>query len=52
MHIEVGATKKVQYFYWANTFDQRQIVLMDETGADTLHAYYQESLEEARRPSQ
>jgi len=52
MHIEVGATKNFKYFYWANTFDQRQIVLMDETGADTLHAYYQESLEEARRPSQ
>lgn len=52
MHIEVGATEKIQYFYWANTFDQRQIVLMDAKGADVLHAYYQESLEEARRPSQ
>jgi hypothetical protein len=52
MHFEVGRTKAFQYFYWANTFDQRQIVLMDETGTDPLDAYYQESLEEARRSSQ
>lgn len=52
MHIEIGSTKTFGYLYWANTFDQRQIVLMDETGADTLQAYYQESLEEARRSSQ
>jgi hypothetical protein len=52
MHIEVGTTKTFRYLYWANTFDQRQVVLMDEQGADTLHAYFQESLEEARRSSQ
>lgn len=52
MHIEVGTTKTFRYLYRANTFDQRQIVLMDEKGADTLDAYFQESLEEARRSSQ
>lgn len=52
MHIEVGTTKTFRYLYWANTFDQRQIVLMDEMRADLLHAYYQESLEEAERFNQ
>jgi hypothetical protein len=52
MHIEVGTTKAFRYLYLANTFDYRQVVLMDEKGADTLNAYFQESLEEARKSSQ
>ena len=48
MHIEVGATKTFRYLYWANTFDQRQLVLMDESGAEILAEYYQESLETAQ----
>jgi len=51
MHIEIGTTKVLTYFYWANTFDQRQLVLMDEKGAPTLRQYYQESLDEAHRTS-
>ena len=51
MHIEVGTTNTLQYFYWANTFDQRQLVLMDKSGAEILHEYYQESLEAARGSS-
>ncbi len=51
MHIEVGRTNTLQYFYWANTFDQRQLVLMHTSGAEILHEYYQESLEAARGPS-
>ena len=52
MHIEIGTTHTFQYLYWANTFDQRQLLLMDEKGARILHEYYQESLEEAHRSSQ
>ncbi|MDH5564040.1 MAG: methyltransferase domain-containing protein [Nitrospirota bacterium] len=52
MHIEIGTTMILTYFYWANTFDQRQLVLMDEKGAPTLCQYYQESLDEAHRSSQ
>ena len=52
MHIEIGTTHTFQYLYWANTFDQRQLVLMDEKGAQILSQYYQESLEEAHRSSQ
>ena len=52
MHIEVGTTNAFRYLYWANTFDQRQLLLMDEKGAEILNEYYQESLEEAHRSSQ
>ena len=48
MHLEVGTTNTFHYFYWANTFDQRQLVLMDETGAGMLNDYYHESLEAAQ----
>ena len=51
MHIEIGTTKAFFYLYWANTFDQRQLLLMDEQGAEILREYYQESLEEARNAS-
>ena len=51
MHIEMGMTKALFYLYWANTFDQRQLLLIDEQGAEILRVYYQESLEEARDAS-
>ena len=51
MHIEIGTTHTFQYLYWANTFDQRQLLLMDAKGAKVLNEYYQESLEEAQRSS-
>ncbi len=51
MHIEIGTTKTLFYLYWANTFDQRQLLLMDEHGGEILREYYQESLEEARNTS-
>ena len=44
MHLELGATKSLAYLYWSNTFDQRQLVLMDQERAHILKAYYQESL--------
>ena len=51
MHIEVGTTNTFRYLYWANTFDQRQLVLMDEKGAEMLNEYYRESLEAAQGSS-
>ncbi len=51
MHLEVGTTQSLIYFYWANTFDQRQLVLMDEAGRHMLNEYYQESLQDAQRAS-
>ena len=51
MHIEIGTTKALLYLYWANTFDQRQILLMDEQGGEMLREYYQESLQVARDAS-
>ncbi len=51
MHFEVGTTQSLIYFYWANTFDQRQLVLVDEGRANILHEYYRESLAEACRSS-
>jgi tRNA G46 methylase TrmB len=52
MHMEIGTTHMFQYLYWANTFDQRQLLLMDEKGAQILNEYYEESLVEAHRASQ
>ena len=51
MHVEVGTTKSFRYLYWANTLDQRQLVLMDEKGAEMLNEYYRESLEAAQGSS-
>jgi SAM-dependent methyltransferase len=50
MHVELGTTNGLTYLYWANTFDQRQIVLMDEERAHVLKAYYRECLDHAQGP--
>jgi SAM-dependent methyltransferase len=50
MHIELGTTKNLIYLYWANVFDQRQLVLMDEERADVLSAYYREALNHPQSP--
>jgi len=50
MHIELGNTKNLAYLYWANTFDQRQLVLMEVERAHILKAYYRESLEHPKGP--
>jgi SAM-dependent methyltransferase len=51
LHVELGTTNHLTYLYWANTFDQRQLVLMDEERAHVLRAYYRESLEQWDRSS-
>ena len=50
MHLEVGTTKSFVYFYWANTFDQRQLVLVDGQRASVLYEYFQESRDQAQGP--
>ena len=44
MHLELGETGAYIYLYWANTFDQRQIVLVERSQADLLEQYYAELL--------
>jgi tRNA G46 methylase TrmB len=42
-HIELGAAGGLIFLYWANTFDQRQLVLVEPQRAALLEAYYDES---------
>lgn len=42
VHVELGIVDDTHYLYCANTFDQRQLVLMEEARAGLLEAYYQE----------
>ncbi len=51
MHIEWGTSGPLTYLYWANTYDQRQLVLMTPHRAKVLQNYYQESLAEMKRSS-
>ncbi len=44
MHFELGESHKLIYFYWANTYDQRQLVLMDFAGLPMLRAYYEDAV--------
>ena len=42
VHVELGVTGDACYLYCANTFDQRQLVIVEEDRASMLEAYYQE----------
>jgi SAM-dependent methyltransferase len=42
VHVELGIVDETRYLYCANTFDQRQLVLMEEARAALLEVYYQE----------
>ena len=44
MHVELGTIQDFTYLYFANTFDQRQLVTMDSARASLLEQYYQELL--------
>ncbi len=52
MHVELGISGPLTFLYWANTFDQRQLVLMTPHRAKVLHNHYRESLAEMRDKSQ
>ena len=46
-HIEYGRCDgNFHYLYWANTFDQRQIVIMDQERSALLETYYSEAIGE------
>jgi SAM-dependent methyltransferase len=42
MHVELGTTGGVTYLYCANTFDQRQLVIVEPARAAMLETYYRE----------
>ena len=44
VHVELGSVEETHYLYCANTFDQRQLVMMEEARAELLATYYQEIL--------
>jgi SAM-dependent methyltransferase len=48
MHIEYGEVADLSFLYWANTFDQRQIVIVERQRAGLLEQYYGELLEGGR----
>jgi SAM-dependent methyltransferase len=42
MHVELGTTEGYSYLYCANTFDQRQVVIVDQPRTAMIETYYQE----------
>lgn len=45
-HVELGrCAGQLAYLYWANTFDQRQLVVMEVDREEILHEYFSESAE-------
>jgi hypothetical protein len=46
MHVEFGTTDGEAYLYCANTFDQRQLVIVDQPRTAMIEAYYQEIIDE------
>ncbi|MEW6543375.1 MAG: methyltransferase domain-containing protein [Nitrospirota bacterium] len=49
MHVELGTTDGLLYLYQANTFDQRQLVLVEPERSALLEQYYQEIVEERQK---
>lgn len=48
LHLELGTAGALVFVYCANTFDQRQLVVMDQPRRPLLEAYYAELLEANR----
>lgn len=46
MHVELGEADEGIYLYCANTFDQRQLVIVDSLHAASIETYYREILGE------
>lgn len=46
LHVERGSSQGLQYLYCANTFDQRQLVIVEQARSAMLDAYYQEIVDE------
>lgn len=45
LHVEMGTAEGLRYLYCANTFDQRQLVIVEAARAAMLHTYYQEIIQ-------
>lgn len=48
MHVELGTSEDFSYLYCANTFDQRQVVIVDPPRTAMIEAYYQEITDASR----
>ena len=44
LHVELGSAEGLVYLYCANTFDQRQLILVEESRSGMLESYYREIL--------
>jgi SAM-dependent methyltransferase len=42
VHVELGTADETRYLYCANTFDQRQLVIVEQDRSAMLDVYYQE----------
>jgi hypothetical protein len=42
LHVELGQAAEGVYLYFANTLDQRQLVLVEPARATMLESYYRE----------
>ena len=45
LHVELGTAEGLTYLYCANTFDQRQLVLVDPVRSQVVTSYYDEIVE-------
>jgi hypothetical protein len=46
MHVEEGIAEGLAYVYCANTFDQRQLVMVDPNRSPLVTSYYDEIVAE------
>jgi SAM-dependent methyltransferase len=44
-HVELGASDGIRYLYCSNTFDQRQLVIVESARAAMLDTYYREVID-------
>jgi hypothetical protein len=47
LHVELGQAEEGVYLYFANTLDQRQLVLVEPARKAMLESYYQEIVDSA-----
>lgn len=52
VHIELGESQGLTYLYCANTFDQRQLVMVKGGETSMLAQYYQELLQDLSTPAE
>jgi SAM-dependent methyltransferase len=51
VHVELGESQGLTYLYCANTFDQRQLVIVENRRAEMLARYYDEVVEGLDAPA-